>query len=151
MDIGSGKRYPANALSNFAPHPFELGGVKISSMEGFLQSLKFKNPAMQKHICGLVGKRAKFAGKKKMWWRTQTLWWKGEAIPRHSKQYQDLLDEAYQALAKNEKFRKALLASSGATLTHSIGRTDASKTILTRSEFCSRLTKLRKLLEDGLL
>ena len=30
MDIGSKNGYPASALSNFAPHPFELDGVKYS-------------------------------------------------------------------------------------------------------------------------
>ncbi len=38
MDIASKSGYPASALSNFAPHPFELDGVKIASMEGFLHS-----------------------------------------------------------------------------------------------------------------
>jgi predicted NAD-dependent protein-ADP-ribosyltransferase YbiA (DUF1768 family) len=50
MDIGSGKSYPLNALSNFAPHPFRVDGVECNSMEGFLQSLKFKNPEMQKYV-----------------------------------------------------------------------------------------------------
>jgi len=36
MDIGSGNVYPLNSLSNFAPHPFEIDGVKCNSMEGFL-------------------------------------------------------------------------------------------------------------------
>lgn len=34
MDIGSKNGYPASALSNFAPHLFELDGVKCNSMEG---------------------------------------------------------------------------------------------------------------------
>lgn len=46
LDIGSGKDYPSNALSNFAPHPFVIDGVECNSMEGFLQSLKFKEPEM---------------------------------------------------------------------------------------------------------
>ena len=48
MDIGSQNGYPSGALSNFAPHPFEIDGIKCNSMEGFLQSLKFSNPEMQK-------------------------------------------------------------------------------------------------------
>lgn len=65
MDIKSGNGYPASALSNFAPHPFEFDGVQIASMEGFLQSLKFKNRDMQEHICSLVGFAAKQAGRHK--------------------------------------------------------------------------------------
>ncbi len=143
MDIGSGKNYPANSLSNFAPHPFEIDGVKCSSMEGFLQSLKFKNPEMQERICLLVGIRAKFAGKRKNWWKTQTLWWRGQEINRHGDKYQILLDRAYTELSKNEGFKKALLASGNSALTHSIGKSDPHRTILTEREFCSRLTKLR--------
>lgn len=65
MDIGSGKAYPCNALSNFAPHPFVFDGVECNSMEGLLQSFKFANPEMQEAVCKLVGKAAKFKGKKK--------------------------------------------------------------------------------------
>lgn len=65
MDIGSGSSYPSCALSNFAPHKFIYDGVECASMEGFLQSLKFSSPEMQAHVCTLVGKSAKFKGKKK--------------------------------------------------------------------------------------
>ena len=92
MDIGSGTGYPSSALSNFAPHSFVIDGVKCASMEGFLQSLKFSNPDMQKEVCKLVGKAAKFKGKKKKWYRTQTLYWQGKEIPRDSEEYQQLLD-----------------------------------------------------------
>ena len=46
-------------------------------------------------------------------------------------------------ISTNESFKKALLATGNATLTHSIGKTQQSTTVLTRSEFCSRLTKIR--------
>ena len=42
MDIKSGCKYPASALSNFAPHPFKFRGFNVASMEGFLQGIKFK-------------------------------------------------------------------------------------------------------------
>lgn len=47
MDIGSKCGYPASSLSNFSPHPFVIDGVECSSMEGFLQSLKFSSIDMQ--------------------------------------------------------------------------------------------------------
>jgi len=148
MDIGSGKDYPSNALSNFSPHPFEIDGIKCNSMEGFLQSLKFKNPDMQKEVCLLVGLKAKFKGKPKKWWQAQTLWWMGKEIDRHSDEYQELLDRAYLELSKNSGFRKALLSSGKATLTHSIGKNDPHRTILTEKEFCNRLTKIREQLSS---
>lgn len=120
-------------------------------MEGFLQSLKFKSVDMQKHVCTLVGKEAKFKGKPKKWWTTQTLWWQGKEIDRHSDEYQRLLDRAFEALAKNSGFRKALLASGNASLTHSMGKSDEHHTILTAREFCSRLSNLRKAIQKETL
>ena len=148
MDIGSGTGFPSATLSNFAPHPFIIDGVQCNSMEGFLQSLKFSSPEMQIEVCKLVGKAAKFKGKKKKWWRTQTLFWQGKEISRHSEEYQQLLDRAFKALAQNTSFQKALLATGDAVLTHSIGKTNPSETVLTRSEFCSRLTQIRKELRN---
>ena len=144
MDIGSGSGYPSATLSNFSPHPFVIDGVECNSMEGFLQSLKFSTPEMQKEVCKLVGKAAKFKGKKKKWWRTQTLWWQGVEIPRDSEEYQVLLDRAFDALAQNNGFRAALLATGNSVLTHSIGKTKITETVLTRQEFCSRLMKIRE-------
>lgn len=149
MDIASGSRYPASSLSNFAPHEFEIDDIQCASMEGFLQSLKFQNPEMQKYVCSLVGKTAKFKGKNKKWQKTGNLYWQGETIKRDSERYQELLDNAYNALAKNQSFKKALLATRNATLTHSMGKTKMSETVLTKTEFVSRLTKIRaELMQD---
>ena len=131
MDIGSGSGFPSGALSNFAPHPFVIDGVECNSMEGFLQSLKFSNSEMQKEVCKLVGKAAKFKGKKKKWWRTQTLYWQGIEIPRDSQEYQDLLDRAFDSLARKPLFCAALLATGNSVLTHSIGKTKITETVLT--------------------
>ena len=103
---------------------------------------------MQKHVCTLVGKAAKFKGKKKKWWKTQTLYWQGEAIPRDSKRYQELLDKAFNALAENSSFRRALLATQNATLTHNMGKKKTSETVLTKNEFTSRLTAIRTRLQN---
>ncbi len=144
MDIGSGNGYPSSALSNFAGHRFTIDGVECNSMEGFLQSLKFKSPEMQVYVCTLIGKAAKFKGKKKKWWQTQTLWWRGEEIGRKSDRYQDLLNTAFTNMYQHsESFRNALAASASSTLKHSIGKSDKAKTVLTEQEFISRLVRLR--------
>lgn len=118
-------------------------------MEGFLQSLKFQNPEMQKYVCILIGKAAKFKGKNKKWQKTGNLYWQGEVIKRDSERYQELLDIAYNALAKNQSFKKALLATGNATLTRSMGKIKMSETVLTKTEFVSRLIKIRaKLMQD---
>lgn len=150
MDIGSGKGYPSSSLSNFAPHPFVLDGVAVASMEGFLQSLKFSNPEMQKHVCSLVGRAAKAKGRGKNWQRSGKLHWNGQEIDRFSEEYQDLLDRAFDALyTTNESAQKALLASRDSVLEHSIGKKSPKETVLTRSEFCSRLTRLRERLKKA--
>lgn len=147
MDIGSGKGYPSSSLSNFAPHKFIIDEVECNSMEGFLQSLKFKDIKMQKEVCKLVGKQAKFKGKKKPWYKEQKLYWQGKEYKRDSVEYQELLDRAYEELSKNEKFKRVLLYTGNAILNHSIGKIKQNETILTRQEFCSRLTKIRKRLQ----
>lgn len=147
MDIGSRAGYPASALSNFAPHRFIFDDVECASMEGFLQSLKFKSPEMQKEVCKLVGRAAKFKGKNKNWRVTQTLYWKGKEYKRDSDEYQELLDNVYNALfEQSESFRNALKATGNSSITHSIGKNKINETVLTQSEFCSRLIKLRNLL-----
>jgi hypothetical protein len=104
---------------------------------------------MQKVVFQLVGKAAKFKGKPKKWWRDQTLYFQGQPINRHSKDYQDLLDEAFEAMfTQNAKAKKALLDSGNATLTHSMGKSDPKQTVLTTSEFCGRLTKIRDKLKN---
>lgn len=143
MDIGSGKKYPERALSNFAPHEFTIDGVKCGSMEGFLQSLKFSKLNMQNYVCSLIGLKAKYKGKRKKWWREQKLYWQGKTYDRHGEAYQNLLNRAFEQLAKNESFKKALFATRAAVLTHSLGKNDEHKTVLTERELCSRLSKCR--------
>lgn len=118
-------------------------------MEGFLQSLKFENPDMQAQVCKLVGYAAKKRGKFKNWKEKGVLYWQGQEFSRRGSAYQELLDRAYEALAKNPGFRDALLATGDAVLEHSIGRTSESETILTRKEFCGRLMKLRTRIRNG--
>jgi predicted NAD-dependent protein-ADP-ribosyltransferase YbiA (DUF1768 family) len=142
VDIRSGNKYPAGALSNFKCRPFIFRGHQIMSMEGFLQGLKFNDKNIQLEVFEMVGLAAKRRGARKNW--GSTLWLFGQPIERNGKEYQNILDEAYEAMfTQNEKARKALIASGNATLTHSIGRKNANETVLTRTEFCSRLIKIR--------
>jgi len=149
MDIGSKCGYPASALSNFAPHEFIFDGVKCNSAEGPLQAFKQKNHEVQIEMCKLVGYAAKKRGKFLNWQDRQILFWKGKGYLRESKEYQELLDRLYDALATNDSFRRALLATGNAVLTHSIGRDKERETVLTRKEFCSRLMKLRERMKRG--
>lgn len=146
MDIGSNTGYPAENLSNFTQHSFVIDGVECASMEGFLQSLKFQDKEKQLEICKLWGGNAKKKGSKKnkRWKSTQTLYWRGISIDRHSGEYQNLLDKAFYQLSKNELFKKALLDTGNEPLTHSYGHNDPTNTVLTSEEFCSRLIEIRE-------
>ena len=148
IDIHSKGDYPSCALSNFAGYEFCVDGVKCSSMEGFLQSLKFRNTAKQRQVCLLVGIEAKNASRRgfsQLRWRvTHNLYWQGRRMSRYSDEYQQLLDRAYSELAQNEEFVNALKSSCGNALVHSIGKTNTKETILTEYEFVSRLEILRE-------
>ena len=143
MDISSRNGYPSCSLSNFAAHEFEIDGVKCASMEGFLQSLKHRDPEIQKHICSLIGIKAKTAGGQ-AWKKRQRLFWQGTEFDRCSAYYQKLLDRAYDALYENQGFKAALIAcGKNASFTHSVGKRKENETVLTIKEFCGRLMKLK--------
>lgn len=134
------------ALSNMAHHPFEIDGVQCGSMEGFVQSLKFKEPERQLEVASKVGIKARELGVKRNWKVQQTLYWKGTPFSRHSEGYQILLDNAYDAMyIQSKEFREALTKSKGRVLLHLVGNTDPFKTIMTQEEFLCRLNRLRSL------
>jgi hypothetical protein len=153
MEIHSSHPWPSGALSNFAARTFVFDDVHVGSMEGLLQAFKFENPAEQIEVCALAGIKAKNRGtvRREQWQSTQTLWWKGQAYDRHGAEYAALLDRAYQAMCDQcEDFRKALLATHSAPLSHTIGNSDPYQTILTPTEMCGRLTRLRTKLQQAL-
>lgn len=146
IDIYSKGEYPSNILSNFHPNEFTFDGVICGSMEGFLQSLKYKSIKKQQKICLLSGKEAKKKGKYKFLWKlTGNIHWQGKKIKRQSKDYKDLILNAYIALSKNDEFIKALKATENKTLIHSLGNTEERKTILTEKEFIDCLNYIRNL------
>lgn len=149
VDIGSYGAYPAGVLSNFTPYTFSFRGTDFVSMEALLQGLKFEGVEKQAKIFKLVGVQAKFKGKKRKWYLDQRLYWQGRSMMRGSEEYKSLVKEAFEALAQNEDFQKALLATGDKRLYHTMGKSDPTKTILTEEEFCSILTKTRTRLQNN--
>jgi len=145
VEIYSKGDYPADSLSNFYPHEFEIDGIRCASMEGFLQSLKFRFSFIQRRICRLSGKAAKKRGTKRAGWKKRGyIRWKGEKIARLSYDFTVLTERAYACMyEQNEAFRDALNSTRGKVLTHSIGSHDKMDTILTEEEFIENLNKLR--------
>jgi len=152
LDIGSKNNYPAGELNNFTVCSFEIDMVECASMEGFLQALKFDKTHIQVEVCKLTGINAKKRGsdRNSQWKLKRGLWWQGEFYERKGDDYQRLLDRAYISMAKSsEKFRQALLDTGDLILTHHMGKSSEWDTVLTQSEFCNRLMKLRNLLRKG--
>ena len=143
LDIRSNGLYPSNVLSNLCSNGFRFDGMICGSMEGFLQSLKRKELAKQRQICSMKG-----GNDRKMsvtsWQTDQIVWWRGQAIDRQSEEYQQLIRRAYQAkFEQSERFRTALMQTRGMILSHSSGKVNPYKTILTPAELCGILTQLR--------
>ena len=147
MDVKSSNSYPSSMLSNFHPHTFTFRGTTFPSMESLLQGIKSPDIEQQNNIFKLVGLQAKRSGKPINWYDKRLLYFQGQPIDRFSQEYQNFLDEAFEALSQNKAFRKALLDSGNEPITHSIGRSDPNKTVLTEQEFVSRLMKLRNKLQ----
>lgn len=145
LDIYSNGIYPSNVLSNLAKKEFVLDGIACSSIEGFLQSLKIRDIDEQTKICALFGGSAKKAASKNTeWMNTQKLYWLGKEYDRDSEEYQELIYRAFsECYRQNNVFRSALDSTKGITLTHSNGKNDKTKTILTADEFIQILTKMR--------
>lgn len=147
VDIYSQGEFPVGTLSNFTESHFTFEGKQINSMEGFLQSLKTADVTEQEQICRLVGPQAKKAGSKlkaEPGYNPEILHWNGKLYERNSKEYQDLLIRVYDAKYEADGvFRKALKATRGCELKHSIGKNSTAETILTEKEFVDILTNLR--------
>ena len=143
LDISSYSEHPSSNLSNFSRFPFVLDEIRINSMEGFLQSLKFKDKKYQAIVCTFTGVNAKNKGKDANWKKNYILYWRGKEYLRNSDSYQNLLNRAYNALSLNKEFKACLMSFKDARFSHSIGRSSKSETILTEYEFCSRLQHLK--------
>jgi lipopolysaccharide export LptBFGC system permease protein LptF len=136
-------------LSNFNNYNFVFYGQDIHSMEGLLQGIKYEDRDKQKAIFLTHGKEAKFKGKKSKWYKTQTLYFQGQALKRDSVEYQNFLEEAFYTLYLNNPVAlKALLNTKNKHLRHSIGKNDITRTVLTENEFCTLLMSLRKKLNS---
>lgn len=136
---------PWNRLSNLYNNGFTINNTEFTSMESFLQGIKFKNVNKQAKVFKMTGKDAKRAGKHHNFWKiTGNLYYKGVRLKRNSEDYQLILDNLYYTLyEQNSEFRQALVETGLMSLEHSIGKTSKHKTILTKEEYLTRLNFLK--------
>jgi hypothetical protein len=116
--------------------PLVLDGVAIHSLNAFLYGLRIRDPKQQEEVVS-AGRPSPVGGR-------STVYWRGKEIDRFSDEYQRLLDRAFEALyATNEVAKRALLATGDAVLVHTKRGTNPETTLLTRSELCLRLIRIR--------
>jgi hypothetical protein len=151
IELGMQEQGLGRLLSNLFPYPFEFRGIRCGSMEGFLQSLKFRNSDAQILVASLWGMDAYRTGQfGNDWKETQTLWCNDIPYFRTSKQYQALISDAYDAcLENNSVLANALWMTQNAVLDHRIGKNNTADTTLTRSEYISQMYRLRSLVSQA--
>ena len=150
----------SSVLSNLFSHKFlfytkgKLGAsddTHCLSMESFLQSLRVKDPCLQKYICenysGAMVQKLKVCLRD--WREDGYLYWNGVAIKRDSLTYQELITTAYDCLFEgNPIFRELVLPRfKDIHLIHSIGKDCEYETLLTESEFRYQLNRLMQRLD----
>lgn len=153
IDLGWRQTGAAKRLSNFAPHGFVMDDIVCGGMEGWLQSLKFYEPLEQARIAGMTGYEAyRFGQGGNDWQDSQLLWWCKKPYDRFSSEYKDLITHAYDiCFDNNVDFRNALIETGTSELSHSIGRHDPTKTVLTETEYLYQIYRLRAKAYGGIL
>ena len=146
----------SSVLSNLFPHSFyfytsDTDSTHCLSMESFIQSLRVKDPLLQKFICenyfGPMAQKLKVALRD---WREDGLvYWNGIAIRRDSLTYDELITTAYDCLFEsNPVFSQLVLpAFKDKILIHSIGKDSKTETLLTEQEFRFQLNRLMQRLK----
>ena len=152
LNVGySFKNSPARVLSNLYPMQFRFRGQKVNSIEGVLQSLKYKDKKTQKLVwkySGLDAYHTRGCNEIDLWTDKCVLYWQVKAMDRQGEEYQTFLDELYLSVAKNPLYRRALLATGDKYLLHHFGCEDKSKTVLTRFEYESRMFAVREFIKQ---
>ncbi len=139
------KETEAKILSNLYPYKFEYFKNKVSSIEGAIQSLKYKDENIRKLCYEYSGVDAyHLRGMDPYKWQNDgILYTPIGTINRYSEQYQDFIDELYFSVFQNPLYKKNLAGSKNKMLDHIVGEDNMNYTTLTRTEYISRLYALR--------
>ena len=144
------KNSTARVLSNLYPMKFKFRGKWVASIEGVLQGIKYPNKKHQNLVLeysGFDAYHTRASNEANFWGNDGKLYWQGKAMDRHSKEYQDFLDELYISASKNPIYSNTLLGTGDKYLLHHFGQTDPHITVLTRFEYEQRLNSLREYLK----
>lgn len=131
-------------LSNFMIRPFTLDGVKLASVEGFIQGTKYpEGHPLREKVFGLAGIEAKKMGYVLSHGGRDTwIWWQGERIPYGSAHHHRLIARAIEASFRQNPWAHVLLRSTRLVkLTHDVGGPEDAA--LPADVFCAILEDLR--------
>lgn len=140
----------SRVLSNLYPINFKFRGKWVSSIEGVLQGIKYKDKKKQNLVlkyAGLDAYHTRASNTSDFWGNSGKLYWQGKEIDRHSNDYQLFLDELYICASRNPIYKDSLLATGNKYLLHHIGNINKNETVLTRYEYESRINALREFLK----
>ena len=135
-------------LSNLYPYQFDFDGITYASMEAFFGSLRTPDFIEKQKLYSTFGIDSWYKGHKFSWYEKQEVYYKDKTINRDSREYENLITAAFDALFTNEEFKQALRESGNCKLTHTVGKTAKDKTLLTRKEFIGHLNRLRTKLNE---
>ncbi len=135
-------------MSNFAPTPFTLDGIRYNCVEAFYVCLKFPDdPAMQARVRRMEGREAKRAGNKQ---RTTLTRYQEAEFLLGSAQHHALVKRAIRAkLEQHPEIARAFAATYPRPIVHNTGRPEDPWTALPGKAFCRILTELREELVRG--
>ena len=127
-----------------------MDGHAIKSMEGFLQSLKTNDVYEKVKMWEMYGVKCwKYGQQFNYWKETQILYDNnGKLIDRHSDQYSFLIQRAYDCWFENEEFKRRLRESLPYKISHSMGKTDKTDSVLTKDEYIGNMERLRDKLRE---
>ncbi len=150
INVSSGSEEKvARKLSNFSKDGFVIDGIKMASVEGFVQGIKFPEfpiEDIRRDIAfRLAGKEAKKIGGEAAKFEQEFVWWKGKKIIYGSTEHYALNERAIRAkFEQNPEAMAALLSTKGKKITHELGGEENPKTCLPKAKFCRILTKIRE-------
>ncbi|MEK7465702.1 MAG: hypothetical protein AAB631_02915 [Patescibacteria group bacterium] len=130
----------ARFLSNFWPSFFVLDDEELSSVEGFIQGIKFPEGDLNRSAAfrSVMGEAKKFSEKAER----KYVWWKGEEIPYGSVEHHALIERAIRAkFGQNSELRYALQETKNLVLINQV--LASGETSLPAPVFCDILTRIR--------
>jgi predicted NAD-dependent protein-ADP-ribosyltransferase YbiA (DUF1768 family) len=130
-------------MSNFAPTPFVLDGVRYACIEAFYVCLKFSgDPGKQRDVRRMDGRSARRAGRESA---ATTAVYGGHEVALGSGEHHALIKRAIRAkLDQNPEVARAFVATHPRPIVHNTGHAERKTTALPAEAFARMLTELRE-------